>query len=101
MHIDRRAFLATLVRRPSSSDVLRGARRRPRALHAGQLDKAPAAKPATFARTGRCSASEPSGVRVPVVALSPMPERPTLVDFLRLRGTPGIGNHILQSAGDA
>ena len=30
-----------------------------------------------------------------------MPDRPTLVDFLRLRGTPGIGNHILQSAGDA
>jgi len=22
-------------------------------------------------------------------------------DFIRLRGTPGIGNHILQSAGDA
>src|SRR5258708_37388816 len=43
----------------------------------------------------------PSGQRPELTALATMPERPTLVDFIRFRGTPSIGNHILQSANDA
>src|SRR5882724_3237965 len=104
MHIDRRAFLATL----GSAAVVEAMSSEARAdalehYMLAQLDKAPAAKPADI-RSGTGAlfgGPSPSGVRAPVVALSPMPERPTLVDFLRLRGTPGIGNHILQSAGDA
>jgi len=104
MHIDRRAFLATLVRRRSSRRCSSEARADALEHYLiAQLDKAPAAKTSDVAQRhrGAVRRPEPSGVRVPLAALAPMPDQPTLVDFIRLRGTPGIGNHILQSAGDA
>jgi len=104
MHIDRRAFLATL----GSAAVVEAMSSEARAdalehYLIAQLDKAPAAKtPDVRSGTGALfGGPSPSGVRVPLAALAPMPDQPTLVDFIRLRGTPGIGNHILQSAGDA
>jgi hypothetical protein len=104
MHIDRRAFLATL----GSAAVVEAMSSEARAdalehYLIAQLDKAPAAKaPDVRSGTGALfGGPSPSGVRVPIAALAPMPDQPTLVDFIRLRGTPGIGNHILQSAGDA
>src|SRR5947209_12545590 len=70
-----------------------------------QLDK-PAAPPAPplVVRRGAgalLGGPSPSGQRPELAALTTMPERPTLVDFIRFRGTPSIGNHILQSANDA
>src|SRR5690349_15981781 len=106
MQIDRRAFLATL----GSAAVVEAMSSEARAdalehYLIAQLDK-PAAASAqpTGVRKGAGAlfgGPSPSGVRAELVALEPLPERPTLVDFIRLRGTPGIGNHILQSAGDA
>src|SRR5947207_3016187 len=106
MHIDRRAFLATL----GSATVVEAMSSEARAdalehYMIAQLDKpaAPAAQPLQMRRgTGALfGGPSPSGQRPELTALATMPERPTLVDFIRLRGTPGIGNHILQSASDA
>ncbi len=84
MHIDRRAFLATL----GSAAVVEAMSPEARAdalehYMIAQLDK-PAAPPA-----------QPLVVRRGAGALF------GVVDFIRFRGTPGIGNHILQSANDA
>src|SRR5947207_2174327 len=106
MHIDRRAFLATL----GSATVVEAMSSEARAdalehYMIAQLDKpaAPAAQPLQMRRgTGALfGGPSPSGQRPELTALATMPERPTLTDFIRLRGTPGIGNHILQSANDA
>jgi hypothetical protein len=43
----------------------------------------------------------PLGGPTPVAELSPMPRRPTLVDFFRLRFVPMTVSHMLQSAADA
>lgn len=43
----------------------------------------------------------PRGQRPELVPLEPMPEKPTLVDFFRLRFMPQVANHLLQSASDA
>ena len=106
MHIDRRAFLATL----GSAAVVEAMSPEAKAdalehYLLAQLDKpaAPAAKdPGVRKGAGALfGGPSPSGVRVDLVALAEMPAQPTLVDFIRLRGTPGINNHILKSAGDA
>ncbi len=106
MHIDRRAFLATL----GSAAVVEAMSPEARAdalehYMIAQLDK-PAAAPAQPLVVRRGAGAlfggpSPSGQRPELTALAAMPERPTLVDFIRFRGTPGIGNHILQSANDA
>ena len=106
MHIDRRAFLATL----GSAAVVEAMSSEARAdalehYMMAQLDKpaAPSAQPLVVRRGAGAlfGGPSPSGQRPELTALATMPERPTLVDFIRLRGTPGIGNHILQSANDA
>src|SRR5205814_1318649 len=70
-----------------------------------QLDKpsAPSAQPPAVRRGAGAlfGGPSPSGQRPELAALATMPERPALTDFIRFRGTPGIGNHILQSANDA
>ncbi|HKW38829.1 MAG TPA: HD domain-containing protein, partial [Burkholderiales bacterium] len=43
----------------------------------------------------------PSGAPIPIRALAPMPPKPTLVDFFRLRFMPHTVTHLLQSASDA
>jgi predicted HD phosphohydrolase len=43
----------------------------------------------------------PSGAPVEIRPLPPMPEKPTLVDFFRLRFMPHTVTHMLQSATDA
>src|SRR5258705_11893047 len=98
MHIDRRTFLATL----GSAAVVEAMSSEARAdalehYMLAQLDKAPAAK-APDIRSGvgaLFGGPSPSGGRVAGAALAPMPDRPTLGDFLRLRGTPGRGGHIM------
>jgi hypothetical protein len=82
MHIDRRAFLATL----GSAAVVEAMSSEARAdalehYMLAQLDKAPAAKSPDI-RSGAGAlfgGPSPSGVRVPIAALAPMPDRPTLV----------------------
>src|SRR5579864_34376 len=106
MHIDRRAFLATL----GSAAVIEAMSSEARAdalehYMIAQLDKpaTPAAAPSDIRRgTGALfGGPSPSGQRPPIAQLAPLPEQPTLVDFIRFRGTSTIGNHILQSANDA
>jgi len=43
----------------------------------------------------------PGGQSPPLALLAPMPKRPTLVDFFRLRFMPNTVTHMLQSATDA
>src|SRR5262252_1618998 len=104
MKIDRRAFLATLgsaaVVEAMSSEARAEALER---YMITQLDKpsgstvgstqTPAHTPGLDVRRGAGAlfgGPSPSGQRAEIVALAPMPEKPTLVDFLQLRGTPGI-----------
>src|SRR5439155_1133669 len=78
----------------SDHRALRARRGRPARVAAPGAGGAPArVRPAKRRRRG--------GQRPELTALATMPERPTLTDFIRFRGTPGIGNHILQSANDA
>src|SRR3979490_220657 len=80
MHIDRRAFLATL----GSAAVVEGMSSEARAdaleqYLIAQLNKAPAAKTSDV-RSGTGAlfgGPSPSGVRVPLAALAPMPDQPT------------------------
>src|SRR5437879_13117341 len=106
MHIDRRAFLATL----GSAAVVEAMSSEARAdalehYMIAQLDKPAglsAQPPAVRRGAGALfGGPSPSGQRPELTALAAMPEHPTLTDFIRFRGTPGIGNHILQSANDA
>jgi hypothetical protein len=107
MQIDRRAFLATL----GSAAFIEAmpSEAKAEALEhymIAQLDKpsvAPTPSPPAVRRGAGIlfGGPTPSGRYPELAALAPMPERPTLLDFLRLRGTTGIGNHILQSANDA
>ena len=106
MHIDRRAFLATL----GSAAVVEAMSSEARAdalehYMIAQLDKpaGPPAQPLVVRRGAGAlfGGPSPSGQRPELTALATMPERPTLVDFIRFRCMPGTGNHILQSANDA
>jgi len=106
VYIDRRAFLATL----GSAAVVEAMSSEARAdalehYMIAQLDKpaGPPAQPLVVRRGAGAlfGGPSPSGQRPELTALATLPERPTLVDFIRFRGTPSIGNHILQSANDA
>ena len=111
MEIDRRAFIASLggaavVDAMSSeakaealehymSDLLDGT-----AGHAphGEIEQVVPAPPEATSRRGAGSLFVPSGPanarKMP--ELAPMPDKPTLVDFFKLRWAPA--NHVLQSA---
>src|SRR5205814_9902561 len=105
MHIDRRAFLATL----GSATVVEAMSSEARAdalehYMIAQLDKpaAPAAQPLQMRRgTGAVfGGPSASGQRPELTALARMLERRTLVIFVRHRGTPGIDHHVRHSASD-
>ena len=104
MEIDRRAFLATLgtaaVVEAMPSEALADALEH----HMMEtLDEQAAANNPLAIRRGAGSIFGPggpnsSGVRE-VTPLAPMPDKPTLVDFFKLRFAPAT--HVLQSATDA
>src|SRR5260221_677352 len=69
-----------------------------------QPGKQAAAAPAPAVRRGvgaLFGGPGPRGQPAELLPLAPMPERPTLVDFFRLRFTPRTVTHLLQSATDA
>src|SRR6184192_2004656 len=107
MQIDRRVFLATLGS-AALIDAMPSEAKADALEHylIAQLDKpaAPAGAQTPVIRRGAGAlfgGPSPSGRYPEMQVLAPMPARPTLIDFLRLRGTAANTNHILQSAGDA
>jgi hypothetical protein len=105
MHIDRRAFLATLggatAVEAMSSEALADALEHYMMDQLDQPAQAPtdAPLPGAVFRRGAGSlfvADRGSDGLRPLVTLEPMPPRPTLVDFFKLRFAPA--SHVLQSA---
>src|SRR2546428_13820560 len=100
MEIDRRAFLATLGT-AAVVDALRS-EALPAALEhhmMDTLDEQAAANNELTIRRGAGSifgAGGPSGGRSGLKPLDPVPDKPTLVDFFKLRFAPAT--HVLQSA---
>jgi HD domain-containing protein len=74
-------------------------------------ERADAAEEALMKRLGRPAVRRgagvlfggltPSGAPIEIEPLAPMPEKPTLVDFFRMRFMPHTVTHLLQSASDA
>jgi len=107
MQIDRDSFLATLggdhAARSMSAEARADALDR---FLLAQLNAPPSGARTLGASTGTETLRRGSGVlfgdgRTRPVELAPMPERPTLLDFFRLRSTFGVVRHLLQSADDA
>ena len=111
MHVDRRAFLATLPLGAASLGAM-DAEDKAEALEHYLMGKLSGPKPLPEGDGGEADAlldqqtpAQPRGTGRLLLpprqgrALEPMPAKPTFVDFFRLRFAPG--NHVLQSANHA
>jgi hypothetical protein len=100
MEIDRRAFLASLgtaaVVEAMPSEALADALEH---HMMGTLDEQAAPKNELAVRRGAGSIFAPNGQQREIKTLEQMPDKPTLVDFFKLRFAPAT--HVLQSATDA
>src|SRR5258706_872565 len=66
------------------------------------VSAAPAQAPRLRRGTGvLCGGLTPAGLPLDLAVLAPMPPRPTIVDFFKLRFMPHTVTHMLQSANDA
>jgi len=103
MDIDRKAFLASLG--PAEAVAAMSPEERAEALEKfmiAQLAAPAPGHPQVRRGTGVAfGGPTPSGVQPELPALEPMPERPTLVDFFRLRFVTNTVTHMTQSANDA
>lgn len=108
MQIDRDTFLATLGGEEAASAMSDEARAEAldRYLIEQLNSTSPLAGGPSSTPTGPPTLRRGSGGifgdgRSPIVELPPMPARPTLLDFFRLRSSVGVVRHLLQSADDA
>jgi hypothetical protein len=100
MEIDRRAFLASLGTAAVVEAMPSEARADALEHHMmGQLDEQASPNNDLAVRRGTGSIFAPGGAQREIKTLDQMPEKPTLVDFFKLRFAPAT--HVLQSATDA
>src|SRR5437660_3709366 len=100
MEIDRRAFLASLGTAAVVEAMPSEARADALEHHMmDQLDEQASPNNELAVRRGAGSIFAPGGAQREIKTLDQMPEKPTLVDFFKLRFAPAT--HVLQSATDA
>src|SRR5438445_7482741 len=96
MEVDRNSFAAS----PSSKARAMSSEGRADALEEAMMKKlgGPAVRRGTGVLFGGLT---PGGLPLALGELAPMPPKPTIVDFYRLRFMPHTVTHMLQSANDA
>src|SRR5258708_19378742 len=103
MEVERKTFAAG----PGSKAGALSSEERADALEEAMMKRvhqpdAPAQAPKLRRGTGVLSGGRtPAGLPLDLAALAPMPPRPTIVDFFKLRFMPHTVTHMLQSANDA